>query len=151
MISYFPDLNVWLALSIDKHMHSEEAWNWLKKLPQEAKLIFSRYTNLGLLRLLTNQSAMGEHKLTLKGAWSLYDGWLADSRVEFHPEPRGVDPLLRELTEPFANKPASNIIGDCYLLACARASHATLVTFDRVLHDLARKKGYAAVMPSTGT
>ncbi len=93
---------------------------------------------------------MGERTLTLKTAWNVYDRWVRDPRVEFHPEPRGVDSLLRELTEPFANKSASSLIGDCYLLACARASHSTLVTFDRGLQNLARKKGYAAVMPTKG-
>ena len=94
---------------------------------------------------------MSEDRLTLKQAWSVYDRWFADPRIEFHPEPAGVDLLLRELTEPFADRSASNLVGDCYLLACARASHATLVTFDRALHHYhsARQKGYAAVMPDT--
>lgn len=151
MILFYPDLNVWLAPSLDVHRHRREAWEWFEKLPREVKLIFSRYTHLGLLRLLTNQAVMGEDKLTLKAAWRVYDSWLIDARIEFRPEPEGVDLLLRELTEPFATKSASNLVGDCYLLACARASHATLVTFDRALHDLAHQKGYAAIMPGVGT
>ena len=90
---------------------------------------------------------MGEKATSLKTAWSIYEGWLADPPVEFRPEPEGVNLLLRELTEPFADRAASNLVGDYYLLACARASQATLVTFDRALHELTRQKGYAAVMP----
>ena len=147
MTSFFPDLNVWLALSVGGHRHNAEAWNWLNLLPREARLIFSRYTHVGLLRLLTNESAMGEQTLTLRKAWGVYDRWLNDPRVEFHPEPRGLDTGFREATAPFAGKAASKWVGDCYLLAYARQSHATLVTFDRALFDLARKQGYSAVIP----
>lgn len=69
--------------------------------------------------------------------------------VEYQPEPAGTDFLFRELTQPFADKSASQVVGDCYLLACASAGNATLVTFDRGLTDLARKHGYAAVIPGT--
>ena len=147
MTSFFPDLNVWLALSVGGHRHNAEAWNWLNLLPREARLIFSRYTHVGLLRLLTNQSAMGEQTLTLRKAWGVYDRWLSDPRVEFYPEPRGLDTGFREATAPFAGKAASKRVGDCYLLAYARQSHATLVTFDKALFDLARKEGYSAVIP----
>jgi toxin-antitoxin system PIN domain toxin len=147
MISFFPDLNVWLALSISGHRHNTEAWNWLNPLPREARLVLSRYTHIGLLRLLTNQSAMGEQTLTLRKAWSVYDRWLNDPRVEFYPEPRGLDAAFRDATAPFAGKAASKWVGDCYLLAYAKQSHAALVTFDRALYDMAAKEGYSAVIP----
>ena len=147
MTSFFPDLNVWLALSVGGHRHNAEAWNWFNLLPREARLIFARYTHVGLLRLLTNQSAMGEQTLTLRKAWGVYDRWLNDPRVEFYPEPRGLDTGFREATAPFAGKAASKWVGDCYLLAYARQSQAALVTFDKALFDLARKEGYSAVIP----
>jgi hypothetical protein len=148
MISFFPDLNVWVALSVAGHSHSAEAWRWLVSLPADARLIFSRYTQVGLLRLLTNESAMGEQTQTLKEAWGVYDQWLSDPRVEFYPEPRGLDSAFREATAPFAAKPASKWVGDCYLLACSKMSGATLVTFDRALLGAAGKHGYAAVTPA---
>jgi toxin-antitoxin system PIN domain toxin len=147
MTSFFPDLNVWLALSVDVHRHNAEAWHWLNLLPAGATLIFSRYTHIGLLRLLTNQAAMGEQTLTLRKAWSVYDRWLNDPRVEFYPEPRGLEAGFREATAPFAGKAASKWVGDCYLLAYAKHSHAALVTFDRALYDLAGKQDYPAVVP----
>jgi toxin-antitoxin system PIN domain toxin len=147
MISFFPDLNVWLALSVSGHRHNTEAWNWLNPLPREARLVLSRYTHIGLLRLLTNQSAMGEQTLTLRKAWGVYDRWLNDPRVEFYPEPRGLDAAFRDAMAPFAGKAASKWVGDCYLLAYAKQSHAALVTFDRALYDLAAKEGYSAVIP----
>jgi predicted nucleic acid-binding protein len=147
MSSFFPDLNVWLALSVAGHSHSADAWQWANLLPREARLIFSRYTHIGLLRLLTNQAVMGDQTLTLRRAWSVYDRWLADPRVEFYPEPRGIDVGFRQSTEPFAARQASKWIGDCWLLASANGIEATLVTFDRALYEHARKQGYSSMIP----
>jgi toxin-antitoxin system PIN domain toxin len=148
MISFFPDLNVWVALSDQSHIHSTQAWNWLQLLPREARLIFSRYTHIGLLRLLTSQAVMGPATLTLERAWRVYDTWLNDGRVEFYPEPLGLDAVFRAATAPFAARQASKWVGDCYLLAFSKESQTTLVTFDRQLLAFARKKGYPAVMPA---
>jgi uncharacterized protein len=147
MTSFFPDLNVWLALSVAGHSHSADAWKWASLLPRETRLIFCRYTHIGLLRLLTNQAVMGEQTLTLRKAWSVYDRWLADPRVEFYPEPRGVEAEFRQTTEPFAARPASKWIGDCWLLASANSIQATFVTFDQALYEHARKQGHSVVMP----
>lgn len=73
MTSFFPDINVWIALSDAANSHNARAWAWLNLLAPEDRLIFSRYTQLGLLRLLANQSVMGEQTLTLREAWGVYD------------------------------------------------------------------------------
>jgi predicted nucleic acid-binding protein len=148
MISFFPDLNVWLALSYAKHSHGSEAWRWLDGLPLDCALLLSRYTQLGLLGLLTNSAVMGVDALTLDEAWITYDHWIEDARVEFHPEPRQLDGAFRQATQPFAAQRASKWIGDCYLLAFAKESGATLVTFDKALLGLARKQNCAAIIPS---
>jgi toxin-antitoxin system PIN domain toxin len=148
MTSFFPDLNVWVALSDQSHVHSPQAWEWLYLLPREARLIFSRYTHIGLLRLLTSEAVMGPATLTLERAWHAYDTWLSDPRVEFYPEPAGLEAAFRAATAPFAAKPASKSVGDCYLLAFSKESQTTLVTFDRGLLAFARKNGYAVVMPA---
>jgi hypothetical protein len=113
-------------------------------LPRDARLIFSRYTHVGLL---TNQAVMGEQTLTLNQAWGIYDRWLQDPRVEFYPEPRGIDAAFRMSTKPFGGKKATKWIGDCYPLAYAQACEASLVTFDTALHAHARKQGNPAVIP----
>jgi len=148
MISFFPDLNVWLALSDQAHIHGAQTWAWLDLNPPEARLIFSRYTHIGLLRLLTSQAVMGPATHTLERAWRVYDTWLSDPRVEFYPEPNSLDDAFREATAPFAARQASKWVGDCYLLAFSKASRATLVTLDRGLLAFARKNGYAAIMPA---
>jgi len=148
MISFFPDLNVWVALSVDGHSHGKDAWNWLGGMPHGSRLLFSRYTQVGLLRLLTNESAMGERTLTLDRAWNVYDQWLGDPRVEFQAEPRSIEEAFRAVTEPFGEQPASRRVGDCYLLAYAREVHATLATFDAALLRLAHKQQCRAVFPA---
>jgi predicted nucleic acid-binding protein len=130
------------------HSHSAEAWRWLEALPGDAALLFSRYTQLGLLRLLINDAVMGQDALTLQGGWAVYDHWLDDPRVHFHPEPRNLDVALRQATAPFAAQRASKWIGDCFLLAFARETGATLVTFDRALAGFARKHDYHAIVPA---
>lgn len=148
MTSFFPDVNVWLALSDAGHFHHRDASSWFNLLPGDARLIFSGYSQLGLLRLLTNQSLMSQQTLTLGNAWRVYDTWLEDPRVEFHPESRGLDAAFRHATAPFAGKPACKWVSDCYLLACARQSGAILVTFNKALVDLARKQGCQVLIPA---
>jgi toxin-antitoxin system PIN domain toxin len=147
MISFFPDLNVWLALSDIGHTHNAVAWRWMQSLPGNHRLFFSRFTQIGLLRLLTSSAVMGSATLTLGKAWGVYDRWLEDPRVEFHPEPRGLEAAFRQATAPFAARPASKWVGDCWLLACADEIQAALVTFDRALYEFACKHGHSAVIP----
>ena len=148
MTSFFPDLNVWLALSDAGHQHNTEAWRWLQALPEDGRLIFSRYTQIGLLRLLTNSAVMIQQTLSLEKAWRIYDHWLSDPRVEFFPEPIGMDEAFRRATAPFDTQTASKWVGDCYLAAHAKQTGAILVTFDRALLNFARKEGYRAVSPA---
>ncbi|MDX2150650.1 MAG: TA system VapC family ribonuclease toxin [Bryobacteraceae bacterium] len=147
MTSFFPDLNVWLALTVEGHARSEQAWRWTGALPTGARLLFSRYTQLGLLRLLTNKAVMGSYTLTLNKAWRVYDRWLADTRVEFRREPRNLEDTFREVTRPFSGQSAPQAFGDSYLLAFAASANATLVTFDGALHALAVRQGRLSLIP----
>lgn len=121
--------------------HTLEAWRSLRLLTGDARLIFSRYMQVGLLRILTNQAAMGRQTLTLRRAWEVFDRWLEDPRVEFYPEPRGLD-VAFAVTAPFAARSASKWVGDCYLLAFAKENNATLVTLGRALLQVAREYDY---------
>jgi toxin-antitoxin system PIN domain toxin len=147
MTLFFLDVNVWIALSVSGHPHNEDALNWLERLPDDSTLIFSRVTQLGLLRLLTNTAVMGDEVLTMRKAWAVYDRWLQDPRVEFYPEPRNVGSAFRDATEPFSAKAATKWVGDCWLLAYAEASNARLATFDQALHSFALKQRHRAVIP----
>ena len=148
MTLLFPDVNLWLALSVADHTHNSVAWRWLKLLADDRKLAISRYTQLGLLRLLTSSPVMGDQTLRLGQAWSVYDHWLEDPRVAFYAEPRNVETAFRLITEPFDKQKATKAVGDCWLLAFAKEIDATLVTFDRALFAFARKQGLGAIIPS---
>lgn len=88
---------------------------------------------LGFLRLLTNQSVMGDSTITIAGALELYDRWKQDPRVDLVSEPRGAEALFREAVAPFHRLPATKAIADCYLVGFAGAAGAKLVTFDKGL------------------
>lgn len=147
MTSCFLDLNVWLALSISEHRHSAEAWRWVGLLPDDTRLIFCRYTQLGVIRMLMTPAVMGNTLLSMRKAWATYDRWLRDPRVEFHPEPKGIEASFRRMVSPFSEKPASKWVGDCYLLAFAYESEAVLVTYDAALQRLASDVGCPVLRP----
>jgi len=148
MTLFFPEINVWLALCDAGHPHNTTAWNWLGNLAADEHLVLSRFTQLGILRLLTNRAAMGDKTLTLGEAWDVYERWLEDSRVEFLPEPRQIDAEFRKATKPFSAMQATKWVPDCWLLAFAEAAQARLVTFDRALFEFALKRRHSAVIPA---
>jgi len=56
----FPDLNVWLALSYERHVHYASSHQWFDTLDDDTRLCFCRFTQIGLLRLLTTDAIMGQ-------------------------------------------------------------------------------------------
>jgi predicted nucleic acid-binding protein len=59
----FPDVNVWLALSCERHLHYPAARTWFEQLEDSARACFCRLTQIGLLRLLTTDAVMGEDEV----------------------------------------------------------------------------------------
>jgi len=129
--SLFPDINVWIALSYEGHAHHATAFKWFTTLDHDSSLIFCRFTQLGLLRLLTADAVMGDEALTQPEAWAVYDRWLQDDRVELMNEQNGLEPRFRNLTR--RPNPATKDWADSYLAAFAASGELTLVTFDRAL------------------
>jgi len=135
MRSYFPDVNVWIALAYDGHQHHASATAWFARLNGGA-VYFCRFTQLGLLRLLTHPSVMREDVRSQTEAWLAYDSFLQDERVSFHTEadPEQMDSVLRRLTS--SGRSFSQQWPDAYLAAFARVAGLTLVTFDRGLRQM---------------
>ena len=147
MTSYLIDTNVWIALTWAQHPHSGAAHRWLRKLGKSTtRLLFCRITQLGLLRLLTNSKVMGGSVVTVNEAWALYDQLLEDPRVEFAPEPRGIEPAFRQTTAPYAMQPATKAVMDGYLAAFAGREDAVLVTFDKAVQSSAQLRQTPAVL-----
>ena len=94
-------------------------------------------TQLGLLRLLTNQSAMRADVLTQSQAWRAFDTLVADPNNQMMDEPGGIDPLFRQETS--SNEASIKQWADGYLAAFALAGDLSLVTLDRAL--AAKAKG----------
>ncbi|MGH9447510.1 MAG: TA system VapC family ribonuclease toxin [Terriglobia bacterium] len=134
----FPDVNVWLALSYERHVHHGAAKRWFEPLDDGARLFFCRITQLGLLRLLTTEAVMGSDEVMSQGAaWQAYDRWLQDGRVSFLPEPPELEEAFRAMSR--LRRPAPKDWADSYLAAFALVSDLTLVTFDQALHRKARQ------------
>ncbi len=132
----FPDINVWVALTHGAHVHHLIAHAWLESLKDDVRLNFCRFTQLGLLRLLTAEAVMGEDVLTQAHAWTVYDSWLADDRVGFVEEHQGLERRFRTLTR--MKRAAPKAWADAYLSAFAETSQLTLVTFDRAFRGKVR-------------
>jgi len=87
----FPDVNVWIALTAERHIHHAVAARWFANLGEDSRLCFCRITQLSLLRLLTTPAVMGTEVMTQREAWRIYDRWLDDPRVVFLDEPIGLE------------------------------------------------------------
>lgn len=134
----FPDVNVWLALTYERHVHHDAAKRWFQPLDDDARIFFCRVTQLGLLRLLTTVAVMGREEVMGQGAaWQAYDRWLEDDRVSFLPEPPTLEEAFRAMSR--ARRPAPKDWADSYLAAFAEISDLTLVTFDQALHRKAHQ------------
>jgi uncharacterized protein len=133
----FPDVNVWVALTYERHIHHIVAREWFFSLPAASRIFFCRLTQLGLLRLLNEPAVMGvDRALGQQEAWRTYDRWLEDSRIEFLHEPMGLEDLFRSFTSSTQASPKE--WADSYLMAFAQASRLTIVTFDRALNAKAK-------------
>jgi toxin-antitoxin system PIN domain toxin len=129
----FPDVNVWLALTYERHVHHAAARRWFAALDDDARLFFCRMTQFGLLRLLTTAAVMGgDGVLGQAAAWKAYDRWLGDERVALLPEPAAIEPAFRAYSR--RRQAAPKDWADSYLAAFAAEADLTLVTFDAALY-----------------
>jgi uncharacterized protein len=124
----FPDVNVWLVLIIE-HVHQKAALNWWQR--ESGAIAFCRFTQIGLLRLLTTPAVMDGKPFTMKQAWSTHDVLAGDERVEFLPEPPAVERAFRGLSSTAHASP--KLWANAYLTAFASECGGSLVTFDRSL------------------
>lgn len=132
--TFLPDVNVWLALASQRHIHAAVCGSWLSSLKTD-ELVFCRITQMGLLRLLTHESVMGSDVLSSRKAWRAYRTMLADERIQFAPEPFTLEQEWQKLT--MLDLPAAKLWTDAYLVAFARAAAIQLVTLDRAVFSIA--------------
>jgi uncharacterized protein len=112
MTSCFPDINVWLAIVVERHVFNGPASAWWNQDQSDA-IVFCRFTQLGLLRHLTNAATMKGSPLTNRQAWKIFETLQTDARVRFFPEWPAIDGLLKSYSD--VNQAATNVWGDAYL------------------------------------
>ena len=127
MIISLPDVNIWIALAAEGHVHHVPAREWFVAQP-DASVAFCRITQMGLLRLLTNSNVMeGLRGLSFR---------LGDLRAVACRSTAG----LRYRVGPSRCRLApthdpgwrwAEFLTDPYLAAFAEANSYSLVTFDR--------------------
>jgi toxin-antitoxin system PIN domain toxin len=122
-----PDINVWIALVSDRHVHHEAAKNWFAKI-EPASAAFCRVTQMGFLRLITNRHVMGADVVTQKEAWQVYQKLSRDQRVTFLHEPSGIEDEWQRLTQ--SGSASTNTWTDAYLAAFALIRGLKVVSFD---------------------
>jgi predicted nucleic acid-binding protein len=88
-------------------------------------------SQLSLLRLLTNASAMGEDVVSQAEAWRIYDLFFENGRTFLADEPKGLEEILRART--MRPQSSTKEWADAYLAAFAEAAGLRFVTFDRAL------------------
>jgi predicted nucleic acid-binding protein len=118
-----------MALALEHHIHRPAAQAWWRS--NDGGIAFTRFTQIGLLRLLTTAAAMDHKPLSVEEAWRVYDGLFADDRVTFVREPASAEAPFRKYAS--GRLAAPKLWADAWLLAVAHSLSGTLITFDRAL------------------
>lgn len=123
------DVNVLLALVAECHSRHHEVRKWWESLRQPGPVYICRFVQMGLLRLMSSEAALGDDAVTLRAAWSAYATLLGSGRFAFTLEPQGLDATWEQLCRPFKKSP--KVVMDAYLAAFAQAGGFRLITLDR--------------------
>src|ERR1700722_14944415 len=98
-LSAFPDLNVWIALTLRTHEHHSAATDWYESLSPTTELVFCRVTQLGFLRLFTTPGIAPAGSLTQRQAWAAYDTWMRRGGCVYRDEPLGIEIEFRAFAD----------------------------------------------------
>jgi hypothetical protein len=127
----FPDVNVWLALIYEKHIHNETVVAWYGSLQASTTFVFCRHTQLGLFRLLSTASVMKQDVMSQAQCWNIYEPWVESGLAFVAQEPPDLERKMRART--YERSATPKVWADAYLAAFAEAGNLTLVTMDRAL------------------
>jgi toxin-antitoxin system PIN domain toxin len=122
------DVNFLLPLLVRSHVHHAPALDWWSRQPP-GRIGLCRIVQLGLVRLLSNQRVMQNHAMTARSAWDVTVELLADERIDFWPEPAGLDDLFPRLLR--YSVPTQALVSDAYLAAFAICRQSGVVTLDQ--------------------
>ena len=128
MISELLDVNVWLALEVEAHVHHAAAVEWFASR-DESSCAFCRVTQMAFLRHLTNKAIMRSEVLTPAEAWQAYRETLGVPGIAWLAEPAGFEDGWEKASQ--RSGASGSWWTDAYLAAFAMLHDARLVTFDR--------------------
>lgn len=132
-----PDVNVWLALTLEDHPHhlaAQQYWNDTRP----RNLAFCRVTMLGYTRLLCNSHVMGGDPMTMIEAWQAYESLIARPLISFIHEPNTIDSTFKSIIALTPNL-NSRMWTDAYLAAFAIESATRIVSFDSDFRNVISK------------
>ena len=122
-----PDVNVWLALSSEGHVHHKRATEYWEN-ESRWQVAFNTVTMLGLMRVLSLVPVTGLNPLTVAQSHQIYTEWASDHNVIHLDEP----PKCRTLLERFvlAGNVTPRTWTDAYLASFAVSLGLRLATLD---------------------
>jgi uncharacterized protein len=123
----FPDVNVWVALTAEDHVHHERAKVYWHN-EANTRLAFCRTTAMGLVRVTSHQHTFGGRPLATEEAWNSYLLWRSQPEIELLHEPSGIEDMMTDWCRK--GLATTRNWTDLYLAAFARAGGLRLVTFD---------------------
>lgn len=127
---WFPDVNVWLALSLPGHAYHRVVDEWF--LSNDQPVYLCRATEQGFLRLLTTAAVLAPYDmaaLSNRKALQHVEAFLAMDRVLLAEEPGTIRSEWPRLAD--TNTASPKLWMDAYLAAFALTGGFRLVTTDR--------------------
>lgn len=121
------DVGTWLAAVWGGHVWHERVSAWLEA--QESELWLCRVTQMGILRLLSNPSVLGDKVLSRADAWQALDEVRTDERVRWVGEPAELEHAWRAISARDDN--SHKLWTDDYLAAFVQVTGTSLVTLDK--------------------
>ena len=121
-----PDVNVWLALADENHIHHTAAQRYWQDQAAPS-VAFCRISMLGFLRLATHRSVLSR-PLSPAEAWDIYQQYLAQEDVCFVHETPATEREFQALTCQSGFFP--QLWTDAWLAAFARSAGCRIVSFD---------------------
>jgi toxin-antitoxin system PIN domain toxin len=124
------DVNVWLALVDENHVHHENARTyWCEQ--SSGEIAFCRVTALAFLRLSTHPKILSR-PLSTEESWDIYQRYRDEARVGFILDSPQVDQWFMEysIQSDFIHA----LWTECYLAALARFRNCRIVSFDQHFH-----------------
>jgi len=122
-----PDVNVWLALTVQNHPRHERARRFWHDESAD-RVAFCRVTMLGFLRLTTNDRVMSGSPLTVTQAWNAYASLRSAPEVILAHEPANCEGDFQSVA--LGNNFTPRMWTDGYLASFAITAGMRLVTFD---------------------